>query len=204
MNNLMRTRSILSVLLVSLLAACSGDELVGVHVKLDATGSGTITTRALMPISQATAAEGSAKGVNWSIRAGLVSSQGSFDQIGGVTLGDGDVTFSPQLDTDRPGLRVTFKRGPNCKWVNQLVPGKKQREQMAGAYDPTGRTKEIGDVLRLEVQAPGQVITSGVLPTGRGVSVDRDGKKAILLLPVRTALEEGDAFVWDISWLGAK
>lgn len=197
----MRKRSILSVLLVSLLAACSGDELVGVHVKLDANGSGTITTRALMPVTQATAAETNAKGVAWKIRAGLISSQGTFDQIGGVTLGDGDVTFSPQLDNDRPGLRVTLKRGPECNWVKQLVPGLEQRKQFAGAYDPTGRTREIGDVLRLEVQAPNQVITSGVLPTGRGVSVDRDGKKAILLLPVRTAMEKGDVFVWDISWL---
>ena len=72
---------------------------------------------------------------------------------------------------------------------------------MAKAYDPTGRTDEIGDVLRIEVAAPGPVITSGVLPTGRGVDVDRDGRKAILLLPVATMLEEGDAFIWDISWL---
>jgi hypothetical protein len=194
----MRTPSILSLLLVSLLSACSGGELVGVHIKLDANGSGTITTRALMPLEQAVDAETRAKGVKWSVRAGLVASQGQFDQIGEVTLGEGAVTFSPQLDGDRPGLRVTLKRG---NWVAQLAPGKARRKEMAKAYDPTGRTDEIGDVLRIEVAAPGPVITSGVLPTGRGVDVDRDGRKAILLLPVATMLEEGDAFIWDISWL---
>ena len=75
------------------------------------------------------------------------------------------------------------------------------RQLLSKAYDPTGRTKEIGDVLRLEIAAPGNVITSGVLPTGRGVAADRDGNKATLLLPVRTARQEGEAFVWDISWL---
>ena len=40
-----------------------------------------------------------------------------------------------------------------------------------------------------------------MLPTGRGVQADRDGSKATLLMPVRTAIESGDAFVWDISWL---
>ncbi|MFT4511730.1 MAG: hypothetical protein ACI91B_000411 [Planctomycetota bacterium] len=197
----MRTSSILSLLLLTSLCACSGGELVGVHLTLDADGSGTMTTRALMPIAKATDAENRAKGVNWTIRAGLVSSQGTFSEVGTVTLGDGEVTFSPQLDGDRPGLRVNIQRGPGAKWIETLVPDQKTRKEMAKAYDPSGRTKEIADVLRFEVVAPGNVITSGVLPTGRGVQADRDGLKATLLLPARTALEAGDAFVWDISWL---
>ena len=59
-------------------------------------------------------------------------------------------------------------------------------------------------MIRLEVRAPGRVITSGVLPTGRGVEAERNGDKAILLLPVKTALSDRDGdgdFVWDISWL---
>ncbi|MGK0300898.1 MAG: hypothetical protein ACI89X_001772, partial [Planctomycetota bacterium] len=85
----MRTSSILSLLLLTSLCACSGGELVGVHLTLDADGSGTMTTRALMPIAKATDAENRAKGVNWTIRAGLVSSQGTFSEVGTVTLGDG-------------------------------------------------------------------------------------------------------------------
>tara|TARA_R110002072_G_scaffold299403_5_gene474937 strand:+ start:21856 stop:22458 length:603 start_codon:yes stop_codon:yes gene_type:complete len=200
----MRTNSLLSLLLLSSLCACSGSELVGVHVKLAADGSGTITTRALMPIDKATDAENRSKGVNWTIRAGLTSSQGTFSEVGTVTLGDGEVTFSPQLEGDRHGMRIHIQRGPKTKWIETLVPDQKMRQEMAKAYDPTGRTKEIGEVLRFEVAAPGNVITSGVLPTGRGVQADRDGKKATLLLPVRTAVEDGDAFVWDISWLGKK
>lgn len=205
----MRTRPklsfpLLSCLLLSCLCACSGGELVGVHVTLDRDGSGTITTRALMPVEKATDAENRAKGVDWTIRAGLVSSQGTFDEVGTVTLGDGEVTFSPQLDGDRPGLRVRITRGPDAKWIDSLVPDQKARQQMAKAYDPSGRTKEIADVLRFEVAAPGDVITSGVLPTGRGVAADRDGKRATLLVPVRTAREAGDAFVWDISWMQKK
>jgi hypothetical protein len=188
-------------LLLLTLCACSGGELVGIHVNLANDGSGIVTTRALMQLEDPIDAETRAKGVTWEVRAGLVSSQGSFDQIASLQLGDGEVTFSPQLNGDRPGLRVTVQRGKNCKWVSALVPDQAARELMAKAYDPTGRTKEIGDVLRLEIAAPGNVITSGVLPTGRGVAADRDGNKATLLLPVRTARQEGEAFVWDISWL---
>ena len=52
---------------------------------------------------------------------------------------------------------------------------------MAQAYDPTGRTKEIGDILRLEVAAPTNVITSGVLPTGRGVEAAVVADRALAL-----------------------
>ena len=197
----MHIPSILCLLFVSLFCACSGEELVGVHVKLDASGSGTITTRALMPLADATAAETGTQGVDWTVRMGLVASQGQFDQIGDVSLGKGEVTFLPQLGGDRPGLRVTFQRGPECQWVAHLTPGKDKRRALAKAYDPKGRTREIGDVLRIELVAPGQVITSGVLPTDRGVNTDRDDNKAILLLPVARVIEEGDAFVWDIGWI---
>jgi hypothetical protein len=200
----MRTHSILSLLLFSLLGACSGDELIGVHVKLGADGSGIITTRALMPLGDAIPIEDQAKGMKWSVRAGLVASQGQFQQIRDVTLGSGDVTFAPQLGGDRPGLRATFQRGPKTKWIAQLAPGKGTRQRMAKAYDPRGRTNEIGDVVRIEIAAPGQIITSGVLPTGRGVDADREEKAAVLLLPVAAILEEGDPFIWDISWLRSK
>src|SRR5690606_38158638 len=103
----MRTPTILSTLLLATLCACSGGELVGVHLKLAADGSGTITTRTLTSEAKATDAETRAKGVNWTIRAALVHSQGSFAKIDAVTLGDDEVSFLPQLDGDRPGLRVT-------------------------------------------------------------------------------------------------
>ncbi|MCB9876184.1 MAG: hypothetical protein H6835_01170 [Planctomycetes bacterium] len=183
------------------LASCSGGELVGVHVRLAADGSGTLTTRALLDDQPAAPAEPRAAGVQWDLRASLVASQGTFTDIGQLKLGDGGVTFTPQLDGERPGLRVTLARGPKTPWIETLVPDQPTRRRLAKAYDPTGRTKEIADVLRIEVQAPGAVITSGVLPNGRGVTADREGDRAFLLLPLRTALEEGDPFVWDISWM---
>lgn len=191
----------LAALLLALLAGCSGDALVGVHVDLTADGSGTLTTRALVEDARANDAENRTTGTTWELRASLVSSQGRFADIAQVALGDGDVTFAPQLGGDRPGLRVTIARGADCKWIETLVPDREARQKLAKAYDPSGRTRELADLIRFEVRTPGRVVTSGVLPSGRGVESDRDGKRATLLLPVRTAREAGDAFVWDISWL---
>ena len=194
----------LCLLLLPLLCACGGGELVGVHVALGADGAGTVTVRALAPSTTAPKAAAAARGAQWKVHAQLVSSQGSFQKIQELDLGDGGITFSPQLGGDRPGLRVRIRRGADAAWVSQLTPERAQRQALASAYDPTGRTSEVGDVIRLEVRAPGRVLASGVLPTGRGVEADRDGDKAVLLLPARTARTDKDGdgdFVWDISWL---
>jgi len=193
--------SFLLLIVLSALCSCGGGELVGVHVDLAADGSGTLTLRTLSAVEEQPDAAKRTKGAKWNLHAGLISSQGSFAKVGELDLADGDVTFAPQLDSDRPGLRVTLKRGEGTRWVSLLTPDRAARKKLAKAYDPTGRTNEIGDVLRLEIQVPGKVITSGVLPTGRGVEADRDDRKAILLLPVRTVMDKGDDFVWDISWL---
>ncbi|MFK7741913.1 MAG: hypothetical protein AB8H80_16470 [Planctomycetota bacterium] len=192
---------LLSSVLLGLACSCAGDELVGLHITLAEDGSGVLTTRALAELPDPTEVEKRTKGVDYKLRAAVVSSQGTFDDIGQVTLSDGEVEFAPQLNGDRTALRVTIARGPGTRWIEALVPDAAGRQRAAKAYDPSGRTSEIADVLRLEVVTPGAVVTSGVLPTGRGVQPDRDGKRAILLLPVKTALEEGDAFVWDVTWL---
>ncbi|MCK5942940.1 MAG: hypothetical protein KAI24_13265 [Planctomycetes bacterium] len=199
----MRNRRLPTFLFLALstLCACGGGELVGVHVDLAADGSGKVTLRTLAPTDDAPAAATRTAGAKWTVHAGLVASQGTFAKVAELQLADGDVTFAPQLDGDRPGLRVKLARGREARWVSLLTPDLATRRKLAKAYDPTGRTNEIGDVLRLEIRTPGRVITSGVLPTGRGVESDRDGKTAILLLPAATVLADGDDFVWDVSWL---
>ncbi|MBX3462364.1 MAG: hypothetical protein KF830_04280 [Planctomycetes bacterium] len=192
--------SLASLLLLVALAACSGGELVGIHVHLQTDGSGLVTLRALAEPGAAGAAEARTQGVTWKGRAGLTCSQGSFPQIEGLKLGNGGIRFLADLGDQRPNLRVFLQRGPDAEWVKALAPDLAARQAMAKIYDPTGRTREIGDVLRLEVSVPGQVFASGVRPTGRGVEAGHEGKRAYLLLPVRTALETGDEFEWSFSW----
>lgn len=182
------------------LGACSGGELVGIHVQLQKDGSGTVTMRALMEPTTTGAAESDAQGVTWQSRAGVVCAQGSFQQIDQLKLGDGGVRFVAELGDVRPSMRVFLARGPDTAWVEALVPDRDERRAMAKVYDPTGRTAEVGDVLRIEVAVPGQVFASGVRPTGRGVEASHEGKRAYLLVPVRTALEAGEEFEWSFSW----
>lgn len=181
------------------LAACSGGELVGVHVLLQKDGAGLVTTRALV-VPTPGAAEAEAQGVDWQSRAGIACAQGSFRDIKTLKLGDGGIVFDADLADARQNMRVKVQRGPDAAWVKALVPDLESRRKMAKVYDPTGRTHEIGDTLRLEVSVPGEVFASGVRPAGRGVEAAQEGKRAYLLIPVRTALEAGEALEWSFSW----
>ena len=80
------------------------------------------------------------------------------------------------------------------------MPEETARKNMAQIYDPNGKTREVGDIIRLEVSLPSDVVTSGVLPAGRGIEATREGRRAVLLVPVRTALEGDGEMVWDMSW----
>jgi hypothetical protein len=187
-------------LLLGLLASCSGSELVGIHIELGKAGTCTVTTRSLVETTTAGPVENRTRGVQWSARAALVCSQGTCQDLGNLEFGSGGIRFAANLGDQQPHLRVFLKRGPGVDWLRALVPDDGARLPMAKVYDPTGKTKEIGDAVRLEITAPGEVVSSGVNPTGRGVEANLERKRAYLILPLRAITEPGDDLVWDVSW----
>jgi len=182
------------------LLACSGNELVGVHIVLQKDGSGTVTTRSLVTPPTPGPAETITQGATWTRRAAIQASQGTFRRLDDLKFGDGGLRFAANLGGDQPSVRVYLERGADIAWVTSLVQDRATRRKLAKVYDPTGRTREVGDVIRLELELPGEVIASSVLPTARGVEADRERKRAYLLLPARTMLEAGDDMIWDITW----
>ncbi len=192
-----QTCSLTTVML--LLASCSDTELVGIHVALRKDGSGTLTARALHSTNLAGAAESQLKGVEWQARANLVSSQGGFQSIAAVELGNREVRFAPSND-DQPRLRVFLLRNKDLAWVKALVPDEATRKSLAKVHDPNSKQREIADAIRFEIRLPDQVVSSGVVPTGRGIEAAHEQSRAYLVLPVAAMLTEGDELIWDISW----
>ena len=187
--------------LCSLFAACSDSELVGIHLKIAKDGSGTLTVRALQSSTTPGPGEQRAQGVQWQARAFLVSSQGAFRQVGEVSFGKDELRFKMETkEDDMPHLRVRLKRQPGLSWVESLVPEQAVRRDLARVHDPTGKTHEIGDAIRLEVQCPDTVVSTGVQPAGRGIDAQHERNVAYLVLPVQNLLEKGDDLVWDVSW----
>jgi hypothetical protein len=185
--------------LLCLLAACSDSELVGIHLRLDASGGGVITARALLEPQEAGPAEARTQGVTWKDRAALSSSQGTFAQVSELQFGG--IRFLGGLRRDEmPRLRVFVPRGPDVAWAKVLVPDLEGRRRSAKVYDPSLKTREIAGAIRIEVQFPDTVISSGVEPRGRGVEAVHERNRAWLIIPVTTAQDKGDDLVWDVSW----
>ncbi|MBL8754043.1 MAG: hypothetical protein JNK15_12155 [Planctomycetes bacterium] len=191
-------RNLLFVLLLSALAACSGSELVGLHVALQPDGSAAITARVLAESPTPSPAEVTGKGALWGKRAALVYTQGAVQKLQDLRFGDDSLTIRPFLDANK--LTVRLERGATVGWVTAFVPDKVTRQSLAQVYDPLGKTKELGDAVRLEFVLPSTVNSSSVLPTARGVEAGREGKRAWLSIPVDTAREKGEALSWDITW----
>lgn len=195
----MRAILLFLLCLSPLLGSCSGSELVGIHIALEANGSGTLTARALVAPPDAAPAEGRTQGVQWRDRAALLASQGTFADIGQLQFG-GIQFFGSTRRDQMPRIRVVVPRGPDSVWVKALTPDAEVRRRTAPVYDPTGKTKEIADAIRIEIRFPDTVVSAGVEPRGRGVDAGYERNQAWLIVPVRAALERGEDLVWDVSW----
>lgn len=184
--------------LLPCLAACSGNEVIGVHVRLHPDGGADVTARALVAAPAPSPAETAAKGVAWNQRAALVYSQGVAAKLADLRIGDDSLQFLPRMDANKVTVRIA--RSAAAGWIAALAPDKRSREQLAGVYDPSRKTTEVADTVRLEFELPGAAVGSSVLPSARGVEAGRDGKRAWLSIPVETAREAGETLTWDVTW----
>jgi hypothetical protein len=184
--------------LLPFFAACSGNEIVGLHLRLQQDGSADLTARALVASPTPSPAEVTGKGVNWGLRAALVHSQGAVAKLADLRFGDDALQFTPRMDANK--LTVRIERSATAGWVTALAPDKRTREQLAPVVDPSRKVTEVGDALRIEIELPAAAVGSSVLPSARGVEVGRDGRRAWLSIPVATAREPGEALTWDVTW----
>ena len=120
--------------LLPLLAACSGSEIVGLHLAVQADGSATLTARALVEAGTPGPAEVIGKGVTWGKRAALVYSQGAVPKLEDLRFSDDSLRIKPRMDANK--ITVAIERGPTSGWVAGLVPEKAKRRELALVYDP--------------------------------------------------------------------
>ncbi len=177
------------------LGACSDSDVIGVYINLAETHSGSITTHSLKVPDGAGPAETGIKAVSWSQRANLFSSAGSFEDISNLRIGE--VRFNVQ----GKHLQVTLPRGPEVRWYRFFAPDADEQELAAKTFDPTGKAKNVGTIVKFDVQVPGIVTSAGVYPQGiRNVSFESEKTNATLLVPLRAMREDGDELIWSVTW----
>ncbi len=190
-----RAARLVALLSILLVAACSDAEPIGVHLTLAADGSGTVTCRSLVMVDEAGPMEAGSAGVEWRDRARLTASRGEFRKLDGLVLAD--------LGWRRTGensLRVNLPMGPEARWHTLLAPEPTLRPRAAAALEPAQPTSAMGDSIRFELELPGEVTAIGHAPNIRLVRSDKDGRKAILTVPVAAARAPGPALMFDVAW----
>ena len=185
----------LGIVTLLALGACSDSDVIGVYISLDENRSGSITTHSLKVPKVAGPAETEIRAVSWSRRANLFSSAGSFVDISDLRIGE--VRFSVQ----GTHLQVTLPRGPDVRWYRFFAPDADEQELAAKTFDPTGKAKNVGTIVKFDVQVPGIVTSAGVYPQGiRNVSFESEKANATLLVPLRAMRENGDELTWSVTW----
>ncbi len=189
-----------AVLASILLPGCDETDAAAVRVRLENDLGGTVTASALeLPASGGSVVE-KAKGAEWTSRVSVVCNTGRFDDLSKLQLAD--LGFAS--GTNPNGLAyasVTLPRGEAAVWPRMLVPlNGEERAKSARAFDPSGKTTEVGATVKLEFTLPASVIGNGLSGKTRGVRLSADGNVATLLVPIDTALTAGDPIVWHMTW----
>lgn len=188
--NLLR---ILSCLALSLLCACGSSDVVGMHIELAADGSALVTTRSLLGQKDPGPVEETATGIEWSDRVRLVCSRGRVASLDELVL-DGI-----RFDSREGGLRVTVPCGPDVRWIDRFAPPPEERARAVETFDPRDETPDVGSRLMLEVVVPGEVISTGVLPSF-GARAAHERGMASLELTVASVRERERSVIWDVTW----
>ncbi len=181
------------------LAGCN-EEPLSIRITLDADGSGTIKVISVAAPDQAGAAERGSRGARWSDRVSVSAESGAFADL--AQLAVADITFQRALDRDMGLLDVIIPLGTHVQWVADLAPlAEADRTRLAGVFDPAGRARSIGASLRIEIELPGRIVSSGAMPGGQGIMASHEGTIATLNVPVGATVQYHDTVRWHVAWI---
>lgn len=197
----MGNRSILGALVAgaSLSLAGCDDDLTSIRITLGKDGSGTVKVASVAVPEPLGAAESAIRGALWSNRVSVNALAGAFDDVSQLAVAG--ITFSRAVHDGCCTLEVVVPLGTNNKWAAVLAPlSETQRTELAQVIDPSGKTKSIGSSLKIIVELPGEVVSSGALPGSDGISASHKAKIATLTVPVGATVSYHDSVKWHMTW----
>ena len=182
------------------LVGCDESDLVSIRIRLNKDYSGTLVTSGLMIPAEPSALERASHGVAWRDRLQVIGASGAFDNVAKLSIED--IVFSCGGGSDGPSyVTINVPRGPQARWVRALAPlSLDERKRATEIFDPTGKVKELGSLVKLQIDFPGPVIAHGVSPSPTGCKEEAEEARATLVVSVETALSQGGVLVWQLTW----
>lgn len=188
------------LLVLSALPACDETDAVSVRIHLAPDFSGTVTTSALALPSSESLMQQASQGAEWQNRVDVVAVAGRFQKLDDLKLAD--LAFSAgEAGSGMRFARVTLPRGAQAKWARALVPlSVDERQRAAAALDPTGKSKNVGSMIKIEIELPNAVVGNGLIGKTRGTKTQSEGSVATLTVPLDSALNGEEELVWHLTW----
>jgi hypothetical protein len=181
-------------------AGCGEQDLTSIRLSLNDDGSGRITVVSVEAPDQGFAVEGASSGVSWSRRVSVNASAGEFSDATALEVADIDFHWGVG-DEGMGRLKVVVPLGSERRWVRTIAPiTENQRTELAETFDPTGAVKTVGASVRIVVELPGNVVSSGAVPARGGTAASHKKNTATLTVPVDFKAPHREAIVWHITW----
>ncbi|MBL8859894.1 MAG: hypothetical protein JNL28_15410 [Planctomycetes bacterium] len=182
------------------LTGCDENDAVSIKVRLKDDGGGTFTVSNMNLPGEPTRAETATGGVSYDKRIELAAATGRFAALTGVTVSD--ITFAAgEGEGGFRFVKVTLPQGAGAQWPATFVPfDERTRIDAAGALDPSGKAKDVGANLKIELELPAPAIGNGVTGKARGTKASIEGTKATLVVPIQAARAATEPLVWHLTW----
>jgi hypothetical protein len=182
------------------LCACDDDDAVSIRIRLRDDGSGTLMTSGLTVPADATRVEGATKGVQVDKRVQVSAALGRFTALTGVSVAD-IVFTSGEGEAGFRYLKVTVPQGQAAQWLDSFMPlDERARLDAAAALDPSGKSKDIGATLKIEIEMPATIVGDGATGKVRGTKNSDAGTTATLVVPIQGARAATEPLVWHLTW----
>jgi len=186
--------------LALLLTGCDGDDAVSIRIRLREDGAGTLTSSGILIPADPSRVEAGTRGVDYENRVQMSAAIGRFTALSGVTVSD--IGFSSgEGEGGFRFVKVTIPQGAAALWPDVFVPmDETARLKAAGALDPSGKSKDVGATIKIEIELPAPVIGNGVTGKVRGTKASVEGSTATLVVPVVAARGAPEPLVWHLTW----
>ncbi len=181
-------------------AGCDETDLVAIRIRLREDLSGTVMTSALAKPTADGAMQAESQGAAWESRVDVACASGKFDSLSALKLAD--LSFSSgQAEGGLHFVKVTLPRGDQARWPRALMPlSADERTRAASALDPSGKSPNVGTVIKIEIELPAPVVSSGLTGKTRGTKASSEAEVATLVVPFETATTAGESIHWHVTW----
>jgi len=187
-------------ILLAFAAGCDETDAVAVRLTVAEDFSGTVRTSSLALPREPGLLEQSVSGAQWDSSVEVVCAAGRFAALADLALAD----IVIRGGTTPEGLsfvRIELPRGEGARWPRAFVPlTVEERRRAVAALDPSGRAKEVGATVKLEVELPSDAVGNGLTGRARGTRTKSEGTLATLTVPLDVATTAGDPIVWHLTW----